>query len=375
MEKYFLIFLVFLFIVLLPSGFVFPSDISELQDKTKESFMQIEDVWRIPKEKQKEGIVKIYKEVLPSIYFIPFSDTTIPNQFLKIPENLSTNELANWFLKEHRLSQFMRYTKSRGLNLLRENIQETKRLIKIDLLSATDKERERALMYISEFKLSEFNEDVLGIFLHSTELESKAAYTMRDLQMYDGIKFLVSKPENPTKYFEILRTLQKNKKAHDSILPLLDSPDSEIRWKSAYALAESGDEILIPYIKKLIKDQKSEVRKQAAYMGFFLKDCAYKKVYSDLVTLLSDKDRSVRIEVVCMFSWNKDIVCAKAMLDLLRDNSLEERSHSRIWQAMHNLCGNYFGYYHGSDGWKPKTKNNKISIKKFEEWIANNKVK
>jgi hypothetical protein len=374
MKKYFLIFLVFLFTILLPSGFALASDFSELQDKTKESFIQIEDVWGMPKEKQKEGIASIYKEVLPSIYLIPFSAPSIPFQFLKIPENLSTNELANWFLKEHRLSQFMIYTRNRGFNLLRENIQETKRLIKIDLLSATDKERERALMYIGEFKLSEFNEDVLDIFLHSTELESKAAYTMRDLQMYDGIKFLVSKPENPTKYFEILRTLQKNKKAHESILVLLDSPDSEIRWKSAYALAESGDEVLIPYVKKLIKDHNSEVRKRAAYMGFFLKDGAYKKVYGDLVKLLSDRDRSVRIEVVCMFSWNKDVVCAEAMLDLLRDDSLEELSHSRIWQAMDNLCGNYFGYYHGSDGWKPTTENNKISIKKFEEWIANNKV-
>jgi len=375
MKKYFLIFLVFLFTILLPSGFALASDFSELQDKTKESFIQIEDVWRMPKEKQKEGIASIYKEVLPSIYLIPFSAPSIPDQFLKIPENLSTNELANWFLKEHRLSQFMIYTRNRGFNLLRENIQETKRLIKIDLLSATDKERERALMYIGEFKLSEFNEDVLDIFLHSTELESKAAYTMRDLQIYDGIKFLVSKPENPIKYFEILRTLQKNKKAHESILALLDSPDSEIRWKSAYALAESGDEVLIPYVKKLIKDQNSEVRKRAAYMGFFLKDGAYKKVYGDLVKLLSDRDRSVRIEVVCMFSWNKDVVCAEAMLDLLRDDSLEELSHSRIWQAMDNLCGNYFGYYHGSDGWEPTTENNKISIKKFEEWIANNKVK
>jgi HEAT repeat protein len=269
----------------------------------------------------------------------------------------------------------MRYAKSRGLDLLRENIQETKCLIKNDLLSVSNKERERALIYISELKLSEFDEDVLDIFLHSEELELRAAYTMQYLQMYEGIKYLVSKPENPTKYFEILRYLQKNKKAHDSILPLLDSPDSEIRWKSAYALAESGDKNLVPYVKKLIKDQDSEVRKQAACMGFFLKEGAYEEVYSDLVTLLSDKDQLVRIEVVCMFAWNKDIVCAEAMLDLLRDDTLEERSHSRIWQAMHSLSGNYFGYYHGSDGWKPTTENNKISIKKFEEWIANNKVK
>ena len=172
------IFLVF--IILLSRGVAFPSDLSDLQDMTKISFIKIEETWRVSKYKQKERIAEIYKETVPSIYEVHFSYPISPNQLLKIPENLPPDELADWFLKEHRLSQFIKYAKERGLNLLRKNMLETKRLIKNDLLSAEDKERERALMYVSEFKLSEFNEDVLNIFLHSKELEMKDLDVQRE---------------------------------------------------------------------------------------------------------------------------------------------------------------------------------------------------
>jgi hypothetical protein len=231
-----------IFFIVLPSRLSFTSELSDLEEKTKEAFILIEETWRLPKDKQPERIVKIYKEAIPSIYFIPFANLYTVSE---VPENLPPAELANWFLKEHGLSQFLIYIKRRGLNLLEKNILETKRLIRNDLDLGPDKEKERALLYISVFKLNEYEKDVADIFLHSTRLELRAAYAMRDLQMYDGIKLLVSKPENPTEYFEILRSLQKNRKAHNSIISLLDSPDSEIRWKAAYSLSESGDEDLI----------------------------------------------------------------------------------------------------------------------------------
>lgn len=104
-----------------------------------------------------------------------------------------------------------------------------------------------------------------------------------------------------------------------------------------------------------------------------MKDDAYRKVYSDLLTLLLDKDRAVRTEVVCSFAWKKDAACANAMFDLLRDDSMDEISHSRIVQAMHDLTGTYFEYHIGSDGWRPTTENNKMAIERFKKWIENHK--
>ena len=373
MKVYFGIIIV-IFNLMLSGSSVFFSETREIEKATRKAFIQIEKTWRLSGEEQKEGIAKVYKESVPSIYFIPFADPYLPNEIVNRPQNITPDALADWFLKEQSLPQFMMYAKERGLNLLRDNIDEIKRLVKIDLISNIDEERQRALMYISEFKLNEFSQEVLDIFLNSEELENQAANTMRELQMYEAIEHLISKPDNPVKYSETLRSLQRKNKAHKSILALLESPDVEIRWRAAYALAESGDESLVPYFKKLIKDQNYEVRKQAVVIGFFLEDEAYEKVYNDLVSLLSDKDSSVRIELVCNFAWKKDKVCSEAMRDLLIDESLDEWTHSRIVQAMQTLSGTYFGYHIGSDGWKPTTENNQKAIKKFEEWITANKV-
>lgn len=111
------------------------------------------------------------------------------------------------------------------------------------------------------------------------------------------------------------------------------------------------------------------VRRQALNIGFLLEGDFSNKIYSDLVRTLKDPDRSVRRDAVCSFAWRKDPVCARALLKLLKDGTMEETWHSNIWQAMQNLTGSYFGYYHGFDAWKPDTENNKKAIKRFEEWI------
>ncbi len=356
------------------SSTVWPSS-SELEKKVKESFILIEEIWKLPDTEKQKRIIIIYKEAVPSIYFVPFADPYIPSQVMNPPPNLEQNELAEWYSNNLRLSQFMRYTRSRGLALLKENLLTTKLLIDKDLESEEIRDKERALTYISEFKLNEYVKKVIHIFLNVSELETKAAYTIRDLDYYYGIAHLIEKPPNPTKYFEILRNLQKGKRPYKGLIALLDSPNYEIRWRAAYSLAESGDSSLVPYVKRLVKDNHPEVRRQVASMGFLLQGDDYEKVYNDLVGLLDDSDRSVRRDVVCSFAWRKDSICARELLNLLRDSTMEETWHSNIWQAMHNLTGTYWGYYHGSDAWKPDTENNKKAIEKFEKWIVKREKK
>jgi hypothetical protein len=95
-----------------------------------------------------------------------------------------------------------------------------------------------------------------------------AADALRSLDDPRAIPLLIRQsPEDPTRFFETLRSLQRNRPAHQLLLDLLRSGDATVRWRAAYALVESRDPILMPHIPRLVSDPSAEVRRLSGYMG------------------------------------------------------------------------------------------------------------
>lgn len=171
------------------------------------------------------------------------------------------------------------------------------------------------------------------------------------------------------RYFEFIRTLQRRRTANAQLLTLLSSGDAGVRWRAAYALAESGDAGVVEPVLKLLRDRDARVRAQALWIASQLPADAKERTWAAGVPLLGDQDLDVRITCVTCFAYEKDPICAPALLRLLKDETLGEVTHGNLVRAMESLAGQSFGYHIGSDAWQPSTENNKAAIAKFEEWM------
>ena len=126
---------------------------------------------------------------------------------------------------------------------------------------------------------------------------------------------------------------------------------------------------MAPSAIKLLHDEDPKVRHEALYLAFFLLSPDRPDLDTQLKTLLADSDPDVRRTCVILLASRKDVACAPALLELLKDEGADELAHNQLVQAMRDLTGEYFGYHMGSDAWQPTTENNKSALSKFADSI------
>jgi hypothetical protein len=200
------------------------------------------------------------------------------------------------------------------------------------------------------------------------------AYILRDLNDPRAISLLLGKDGRNIQYFELLLHLQHHRKADPGLVKLTSDPDAEVRWRAVYALRECADPEMAPQAMQLLHDESPKVRHEALYLAYFLLSPQLPELDVHFKKLLDDPDLEVRLECIVLLAYRKDIACAPAMLELLRNENFGEIPHNRLVQAMRDLTGEYFGYQIGSDAWQPTTPNNRAALDKFAEWIAKHKT-
>lgn len=196
------------------------------------------------------------------------------------------------------------------------------------------------------------------------------AYALRNLDDPRAIPLLLGKDGRGVRHFELLRTLQRNRKADPNLTKLLADEDSQVRWRAAYALAECGDGALAPRASKLLRDPDAQVRREGLSLAYFLLSPERTELDADFKALLRDPDWGVRQSCAILLAQRKDAACAPTLLDLLRNEKIDMIPHGNLVGAMQNLTGDLFGYHYGSDAWQPTTPNNRAAIEKFAAWIA-----
>ena len=349
----------------------------ELKQRTCRQYVEAKRIALLPRREQKQHVSHVYRNL--------FSAVQKP-YLISAPRVISSEaEAQARTLEEYAAAVFdsaggarwiNAWTRSICIKVLADHKRALAPLVRADFYSGNEEAVRRALWIVYELRMTTFFDSVLAVFRNEGALRTRAAYTLRNLRDPRAIAPMVTQhPDNPTKYFGILRSLQANRQADPVLVKLLRSPKARIRWQAASALAESADGSLIPEVRRLLRDSNPRVRRCAANMGFCMKGRHYEKVRPSLVRLLTDPDAQVRFSAVRSFGYRRDKVCARAVLDFIQGGTLGSHEHHSIVQRMIWITGENFGYhtYIGNDGlWRPTTKNNKAAIARFAAWIEEN---
>jgi hypothetical protein len=324
-------------------------DNPERREEVRREFERIEE---LPPAEQEKEIPRVYREMHPDLFSVHFG-----------------GEQPKLIIRPGKQPYFVGVMCDRSRELLAAHVQVVRPLIRVDLRSGDRARVGHAVRTIGWLRSHEFYDEVVTAFRQGV-VEWSAVATLRDLNDPRAIRVILEKhPRDPLRYFEVLRSLCTKRPADPVLVKLLRSEDAKTRWQAAYALTESGDPTLAPEVERLAKDPDPEVREQAARMGSCLAMEGVIRSRPVLLAQLSDKDVNVRLAAARGLAAGKDKACARTLLDLLKDDSLDELLHAQVRTAVQSLAGTHFGYYHGSDGWKPTTEKNKVAIRRFTEWV------
>jgi HEAT repeat protein len=337
------------------------------------AFVSVVTISRLPKAEQPRRIPEVYQRLRPAL--VNAKVTVIPNtQASRIwgeRNKYTADELADKLVEAQAFGNFYCFGEQTCDTLLKDNLAALSDLVLADLKSSDTTRQQRGLNTIRDLGVPRCNQEVRQILVSKPDLQTEAAYALRGLNDYQAISLLVARDgKDPMKFFEVLRLLSRDRPADAAIIKQLSAIDPQIRWRAAYALAESGNSNLMPQVRRLVKDKDARVRKWAGSIPYFFKDKEYVAAREVILPLLQDEDREVRAYVAGLLACKKDAACAACLLTLVKDESLDESAHSNIVHAIENLTGSSFGFYTGSDAWKPTTANNRAAIEAYEAWIA-----
>jgi HEAT repeat protein len=330
-------------------------------------FLAVERTARLQTPQQDLETARIYRDVWPvleseMLTAMAFNAATAPNAVED--GNLTPEELATAYEHQGGWPLVAEAARMRCRRLLGLHPKVVEGLAREDLGSIDRKQLQRGLQAAGRFHLTALY-DAVAAQLGGSE-EDIAASALRDLNDPRAIPLLVRR--GIRRHFEVLRGLQRGRPADSELLALLDDKDAQVRWRAAYALAESGDPLLAPIVERLARDEVSEVRVQAANIAFLLPSEEFIRLRPLLIRLLTDKALDVRSSVAIYFAARQDAVCAKALYDLLaQEDKLEPWRQSNLVQALQTMTGSYFGFIPGTISTESARR---ASLAHFASWIS-----
>jgi len=329
-------------------------------------FIEVERVARLPFARQAGRLPHIYRDVCPKFagmwlahtVFGPAPEAVKGESPERLADRIEASDGGHWSLLAEGGRQ-------RCKALLTAHQQAVEALAREDLRSGTPRERWWALHVIGELRAVNLFDETIAA-LHDPE-PMYAAQALRDLEDPRAIPFLIRRfPEDPTQFFETLRTLQHDRPAHPMLLELLRSNDANVRWRAAYSLVESRDPALVPILPRLVGDPAVDVRRQAGYIAVNFADATYRLARPSIEPLLSDPEMAVRADVAVAMASRKDSTSALALLALLElEEKMEPWRQSNVVQAIHTLTGTYFGLVPGT----PSPEARARALTDFARWI------
>jgi hypothetical protein len=327
----------------------------------------VERTARLPTPQQDPGTARIYRDVWPilereMLTAIAFNAATVPSVVEE--RNLTPEELATAYERQGGWAFVAEAARVRCRRLLSSHAELVEGLAREDLRTKDREQLQRGLRAAGEFHLIALYENVVGQL--DGPAEEIAASALRDLNDPRAIPQLVR--HGIKRHFEVLRSLQRGRPANSELLALLHRKDFEVRWRAAYALAESGDPRLSPFVERLARDEAPQVRVEAGNIAFLLPFEAFIRLRPVLVRLLADRAVEVRSSVAILFATRKDAVCAQALYDLLaQEEKLEPWRQSNLVQALQTMTGSYFGFIPGTISTQSARQG---SLEHFARWIS-----
>jgi len=205
---------------------------------SRSAFLDVERVARQSEDAQREQIPRLYRETCSEAreYLAHLRPYSVPSG-----EALSVEDLAARIEREAGWGWLAEAARRRCADLFGRHRAMVRSLVLADFHSATPEGLRRACRTVGELRLWElFPEAVEVLQTAPEELADLAAYALRDLNDPRAIEPLIRKdPQRPTRYFELLRFLQRNRPPHPLLVGLLKTEDATVRRQAAYALEEA----------------------------------------------------------------------------------------------------------------------------------------
>jgi hypothetical protein len=331
-------------------------------------FVEVERVARLPSRQQATHLPRLYREVCPQLNQM-FVAHTLMAPAPAARERETPTQAANRIEGVGGWPALADAGRRRCRELMTSHRSAAEALALEDLRDGSNRDQTRALHMIGELRAIRLFDAVVAALRMPEPIF--AAQALRTLDDPRAIAPLIHRfPEEPTRFFDILRSLQRNRPAHPLLLELLRSKDTQVRWQAAHALTESRDPALIPIIEGLVSDPAADVRRQAGQIALSFDDSGYRRARPLMIPLLSDADIGVRADVAVAMASRMDRVSAPILLALLPHvDTLEPWRQSNVIQAVHTLTGTYFGLTPGTP--LPPPVRDK-AMADFAEWIKAN---
>ncbi len=353
-------------------------------------FLEIERIARLSKAEQAGHLERLYSELAPRYmtelvtgiisYFprniLKHDDTRRfggtpelwTRQLAEAAGELSPEEVADKLDTGHWLNIAAQL---RALQVFDNHGKALEAMIGTDLASRKESRVARAARTVSTLKLHDFADELLALLL-ANEKGSEAAYQalvfMRDPGVARPLLEEVEKnPDVLVRCAGLLQVPYYRKPAEPILLKLLGSPDKELRYGAIRAVYECRDPRLAAWVARFAGDDEPRFRVAAAYMTRNLPNDAFKTVREQLLPLLGDEDEVVRLEALLSFAHQKDLVTGPIILELLRQDRLDEAVKFKAMQSLSALTGKTFGY--DMHNWVPAGKGNREAIRKIEAWL------
>jgi len=200
--------------------------------------------------------------------------------------------------------------RARTVQLLKQCPEALAALIAEDLASNDLLAVKRACAVIGDFRLRQFTDKVLALYLADTPLSQPARTALVWLGDPATVRPLIQQidkdPKSIARHAGLFQGPLAGCAAEPTLVNLLDSPDADLRYHAAYALYECRDAALAKPIAKLAKETEPRLQIAALKLAMRLPDDAFATIRSDLVPLISSKDDGVRLEAITCFAKRKD---------------------------------------------------------------------
>jgi hypothetical protein len=264
----------------------------------------------------------------------------------------------------------------RCLAVLDRHRGAVRELVAVDLRNGEPNAARHALDVAAGLKLTEAYDDVAAYFRrHDGEPALDAAKALGEIGDPRAIRLLMEKDSrDPMRYSVGLILFYLHRRPDAAVLKCLHAENAETRWRAIGVLTVCNCEgvQLIPEFERLIKDADSRVRIQAGRLGFALAERGF-RTHPSLVTLLSDRDTSVRVEVACMFAEKNDSISARVLLELVQGGRLEYGQYLRIVNAVASLSSIQLDQSLG--GWKLTTERSREAMRRYTRWVESREKK
>jgi hypothetical protein len=237
----------------------------ETEALMRKLFIEVERAHRLPDAARTGAIPRLYREVYPELLKRGYHVRAFHGRLSL--RGLTPEQAADTVAGEQGAPSLWFHARRRIIELFEQERTALLPLIREDLAIPDERAVRNALQLAGTIGGGDLFESVLRVFHTQPDLADQAVAAFRRIRDPRAIRVLLSAdPARPLLYFEALRTLQRDCPADAALTRLLRSPDAELRWRAAYALAESGDSALVPLAETLAGDVDPRVREHAAAM-------------------------------------------------------------------------------------------------------------